>query len=153
MRCIFIEQCPTPSEWGILRKSAGWSIATNANFKIAAQNSLYAISAYVNDEIVGMGRVIGDGILCFYIQDLVVAEIYQGHGVGGTILQLLLRYIRKHAAENAVIGLFASLNKEKFYKNYGFVCRPNPTKGCGMYIEPGMLKQFSLSQYPSYIEL
>ena len=37
----------------------------------ALKNSLYVVAAYADDRIVGMGRIVGDGAVICYIQDII----------------------------------------------------------------------------------
>ena len=50
------------------------------NFEVAEislQNSIYCITVKDNNQIIGMGRIVGDGAIYFYIQDIVVHPEYQ----------------------------------------------------------------------------
>jgi ribosomal protein S18 acetylase RimI-like enzyme len=79
-----------------------------------------------------MARVIGDGGLAFYIQDVVVLPEYQQQGIGTLLMDKVMEYIRAHAQHNSVIGLMAAVGKEAFYEKYGFTIRPNTKLGAGM---------------------
>lgn len=61
------EEAPTPQEYLQLRKDLLWELYPESDVKNALQNSLYCVSIYNKDCIVGTGRVVGDGKLCFYI--------------------------------------------------------------------------------------
>lgn len=123
---------PSAKEWKTLRSFANWSLYEDSIFEIAAQNTLYAITVYKNHEVIGMGRVVGDGIICFYIQDVVINPLYRNKGIGKNIVLKLLNIIQKNARPNAVIGLMSAKGTEKFYEKLGFVQRPNNTMGSGM---------------------
>jgi GNAT superfamily N-acetyltransferase len=56
------------------------------------------------DRAVGMGRLVGDGVMYFYVQDLAVEPGYQGRGVGQAILDALLGWVRQVAPAPAFIG-------------------------------------------------
>jgi hypothetical protein len=53
-----------------LRKAVGWGIPDTASIEKGLDNSLYCVCAQIEDEVVGMARVVGDGSICFYIQDV-----------------------------------------------------------------------------------
>jgi len=94
--------------------------------------SCYAVSVFDGSELVGMGRVVGDLGLCFYIQDVVVLKTYQGLGVGEAIMRRIMEFVADHAVEHTYVGLMSAVGKEGFYHRYGFTSRPTATLGCGM---------------------
>ena len=145
----YIERPPSIEDWIKIRESISWSVEERKDFEIALQNTLYAVCVYNEDEMIGMGRVIGDNRLCFYIQDVVVLSEFQKQGIGHKIMYLILKYISLHASKHATVGLFSALGKESFYKEIGFISRPNKIKGCGMYIEPSTAAVY-INQYPNY---
>lgn len=95
-------------------------------------NSLYVVAVYNNDIPIGIGRVVGDNKTCFFIKDVIVIPSYKGLGIGKTIINNILDYIKEHAATNAYVALMASKESENFYKKFGFIKRPNENMGSGM---------------------
>lgn len=122
----------TSDEWIYLRTSTSWTLQSKEVFDIAIKNSLLTVSAYCDDKIIGMGRMTGDNILSFFIQDIVVLPSYQNRGIGTLIVNSLIDYVYKHAVSSAVISLMASKGKEVFYKKIGFRERDGLCKGPGM---------------------
>ena len=112
---------PTLEEYKYLCKSVGWE--DFMNFEVAEtslRNSIHCITVMVNEQIVGMGRIVGDGAIYFYIQDIVVHPDYQKHGIGKEIMKTLVKYLNTHAPDKAFVGLFASQGKGPFYEKYNF---------------------------------
>lgn len=135
MNKLFIKESPpTPQEYMLLRKSLLWETYSESIVTQALQNSLYGVSIYLNDQIIGTGRVVGDAKLCFYIQDVMVAPSAQHQGVGHIIMKYIMSYIYSIAVDGAYIGLMSKKGKESFYEHFGFVKRPNSSMGCGMVI-------------------
>lgn len=68
--------------------------------------------------IVGMGRVISDGVSDAYIQDVVVLETYRGRGIGREII----RRLTERCLETRIgwIGLIAEPGTRAFYESLGF---------------------------------
>ena len=65
--------------------------------------------------IIGIGRIIGDGALYFYIQDLIVLPSYQQQGIGKFIMQQLLEHTsKKTLPTQAFIGLMAAAGTGPF---------------------------------------
>lgn len=94
-------------------------------------NPVFAVSLYVDNCIVGMGRVVGDGSY-FTIYDIVVHKDYQGLGVGSIILKEIIEWYKTIEDDDTFLYVNASKNKEKFYEKFGFVVRPNDDVGAGM---------------------
>lgn len=93
------------------------------NYEVAEESlsrSLFGVVIQHKDDIIGMGRVIGDGQIYFYVQDVAVHPDHQNRGIGKLILTEITNYLKVHAPEKAFIGLFAAQGKETFYEQYGF---------------------------------
>ncbi len=73
-------------------KDAGWSNYTNDIPMLisAFENSLYVYGAYEDNKLVGLVRVVGDGLTIIYIQDLLVLKSYQRQGIATKLLQNIL---------------------------------------------------------------
>lgn len=117
-----IERSPTVAEHKFLWESVGWGHVDIVMTEQSLANSVYAVVALCDGDIVGMGRIVGDGAMYFYIQDVAVRPEYQGNGLGKMIMDQLLAFInrRRHKNGIAFIGLFAASGKERFYEQYGF---------------------------------
>lgn len=112
---------PTLEEYKYLCESVGWT--NYMNFEVAEtslKNSIHCITVKDNEQIVGLGRIVGDGAIYFYIQDIVVHPDYQKHGIGNEIMNYLVEYLKINAPDKAFVGLFASQGKETFYEKFNF---------------------------------
>ncbi len=74
--------------------------------------------------VIGCGRVVGDGGIYFYVQDVMVLPAYQKQGLGRRIMDAIMAYIAAHARSNSFIGLMAADGVAPFYYRYGFGERP-----------------------------
>lgn len=116
-----ITRGPTPTEYQSLCNAVGWGDCINFEAaKLAVPRSLHAVTALSNEQAIGMGRIVGDGAIFFYIQDIAVDPAWQGRGVGKTILLTLVDWVRENAPEKAFLGLFAVKGTESFYEQFGF---------------------------------
>ena len=61
----------------------------------ALQNDLFDIVAIHNEEVIGMGRLVGDGVMYWYLQEIIVMPEYQGKGIGTDIVNALLNHIQR----------------------------------------------------------
>lgn len=75
-----------------LYSSVGWAAYTkNLDvLKKAISHSLHVISAWDEDELVGLIRVIGDGFTIIYIQDILVHPDYQDKKIGTELMTKIL---------------------------------------------------------------
>ena len=64
---------------------------------ISLKNSIGCITVKDNEQMIGMGRIVGDGSIYFYIQDIVVHPDYQKHGIGKEIMHRLVTYLHENA--------------------------------------------------------
>lgn len=112
---------PTPDEHRRLAEAVGWAHAFNwPALPASLDASLGGFVALDGDQTVGMGRLVGDGQMYFYVQDVVVDPAYQGRGIGQMIVEALLRHIRETAPGPAFTGLFATDAALPLYERNGF---------------------------------
>ena len=64
---ILKEQIPTEKEFITIRDLVGWGKADKEATIISLNRGLYTVCLRKNGELVGLGRVVGDGGLYFYI--------------------------------------------------------------------------------------
>ena len=109
-----------------LRESVGWNNWSKEQAEKALENSYYSIVIFYNDNGIGMGRVVGDGIY-FTIVDIVVRPEYQCRKIGTTIMNSILEYIEKNMCEGSRVSvqLLAEVGKEQFYIKQGFKLVPH----------------------------
>ncbi|SHJ90454.1 Acetyltransferase (GNAT) domain-containing protein [Clostridium amylolyticum] len=114
------ERKPTVEEYIQLRNSVGWKILQNDNIKKGLDNSIYCVCVEDQDNIIGFGRIVGDYGTVFYIQDIIVKQPYQKQKIGTLIMKKLMEYIDNNCIDDAIIGLIAISELDKFYKKFGF---------------------------------
>ena len=94
MNYQIIEKLPSPEEFIQLRQLVRWGIPERDVIVKALPNSLYCIGAVADAEIIGMARIIGDGGLAYYIQDVIIKPEYQRQGIGTALMNKIMEYIR-----------------------------------------------------------
>ena len=125
-----VERAPTVSEYLDLVASVGWApFVTPETAETALANTLFAVVAEREGAPVGMGRIIGDGALFFYVQDVLVTPELQGTGLGDAIVRSLMSWLDRAAPERAFVGLFSAEGKVPFYERYGFEVAPAERPG------------------------
>ncbi|MBI1296173.1 GNAT family N-acetyltransferase [bacterium] len=142
LELTYVEAPPTAEKYNYLRQTIGWGgYADLADVARGLQATLFCVSVYQAGEIVAMGRVVGDGVLVFYIQDVIVLPEYQKRGIGTQIMNRIMAYIDAHAVHNTYVGLMSAIGKEAFYDKFGFTRRPTDNLGCGMTLVVGCLRR------------
>jgi predicted N-acetyltransferase YhbS len=120
---------PTPAEYKRLRELVGWYKVEADLIEKALKTSLFSVIAKEGDIVIGCGRIIGDGGLYFYIQDLIVDPQYQNKGVGKALMRQLITYLKTNARPGAFVGLIAAKGLEKYYEHFGFQVRAADAPG------------------------
>ena len=130
----YVEDIKEEVEYNKLREEVGWGKVERPIVKKALNNTLYSISAYDFGEIVGYGRLIGDGGMFIYIQDIMVTPKYQNQKIGTTIMKKLLSKAEEYQKKNPAIRIYVGPDKgkEDFYRKFGFKTRKEMHLGEGM---------------------
>ena len=117
-----------------LRESVSWKRLTKEQAEKALEHSLYYICAYEGGQAVAMGRLVGDGAVICYVQDLIVRPQYQHMGLGAHILTHLIEHCKQVQLENTelMLCLMSAKGREEFYKKFDFIPRPTEQLGPGM---------------------
>lgn len=132
MNLQLIENRLTAEIFTKLRPSKYFQKYDSHDIEIALKNTLYSVIILSSNTPVGMGRVIGDNRIAFFIKDIVVDSKFRNKGIGYLIMQQLMSYIELKGCDNAYVGLMSTPNKEGFYEKFGFEKRPNDKYGHGM---------------------
>ena len=122
---------PTPIEYDKIRNTTAWDKLDLVTIEKGLEKTLFSVCLYDIDKLIGVGRIVGDGSIYFYIQDIIVIPEYQGKGLGKIIMNEVMQYLDDNANHNSFIGLMAAEGVEKFYHKFGFKTRP--TSSPGMY--------------------
>ena len=100
-----------------LFKSVGWKTAEYPNklYK-AINNSDCVISAWINDELVGLISTISDGYINVFITYLLVKPKFQKNNIGTELMSRICKYYKGFGRR--IVS--TELDKEKFYNKFGF---------------------------------
>lgn len=116
-----VEHFPDVDDYCRLRSAAGMPPKTPQAARKGLPNTLYGVSLRSGDDVIGMGRVIGDGG-CFYsLVDVAVAPPYQGRGLGKRIVNALADWLRANAEPSAYVTLVADGGARHLNAKCGFV--------------------------------
>ncbi len=117
-----------------LRASVNWKKLTLEQATKALEHSLFTVTAYDGDRPVGMGRIVGDGVVIDYIQDLVVRPEMQGSGIGRIVIERLIQFVKETKLDDSeiMLCLMCAKGREEFYRRFDFIPRPTDKLGPGM---------------------
>ncbi len=130
----YLENKLSVEDYLALRGRVNWKTLSYEQAKKAINNSLYIVTAMEDDNLIGMGRVVGDGAVICYVQDLIVTPEVQKKGIGSAILGKLKTYVDGLRVGNTemMFCLMCAKGRESFYEANGFLARPTDKLGPGM---------------------
>jgi GNAT superfamily N-acetyltransferase len=119
-----------PQEFMRIREELGFPAVTFAAAARALRDDLFDVVVLLDGETpVACCRVIGDGALTFYVQDLLVVPKMQRKGVGTKVMGIVLGHLGTIAPPGAFVGLMAAPGTESFFARNGFAARPADAPG------------------------
>jgi len=126
------EASPTAAEYIALRARIGWGMIDEETAHATIAGACYSACLRRNGELVGLVRLIGDGVLYFAFSDVMIASELRGSGHGARLMQAATNYLRRNARPGASISLQPLKGREPFYEKFGFARCPSGPFGAGM---------------------
>ena len=126
---VLVERPPTVEEYRQLRSAAGWNELTEEGLAAGLSSALYSCIVEHDGAVVACGRVVGDGGMYFYVQDVIVLPEFHGRGLGAQVMGAIVDYLEGAARTGAFVGLMAASGVEGFYERYGFRRRDDDRPG------------------------
>lgn len=115
-----VESFPDAVTYRRLRVETGLSPKSHEAAERGLANTLYGVSLVKADEVIGMGRVVGDNGTVFAIVDIAVRRDHQGQGLGKRIMAALDAWLRANAPASAYVMLIADGEAKHLYAQFGF---------------------------------
>ena len=113
------EEPPTAEEYCLLRAKCGLGARTVEAAIIALPRSLFSITLRnPKNELIGMGRIVGDLGSHVQIVDIAVEPDYQKLGLSRLIMDRLMNFVAVEVPTCADVNLFS--NVDALYQKYGF---------------------------------
>ena len=118
---VFVNEAPKAEDYNMLRLSSGIGGAKDIEkTHVAMKNSLFAVSVYDGDKLIGSGRIIGDGGVSYAVTDVMVDKAYQNNGIGSMIMTRIDQWFNENTDENAFVMLIANKPADRLYSRNNF---------------------------------
>ncbi|RJE90320.1 N-acetyltransferase [Paenibacillus sp. 1011MAR3C5] len=112
---------PTPKQYNELARAMGLPDKEEVKLGEALSKSLFGVTLTGEDgEMIGMGRIIGDGSYIFMITDLILHPDSAHEDHICAILQALMDFIESNASQGAEIVIMADVPSIGIYQKHGF---------------------------------
>lgn len=131
-----LHRFPDVDDYRRLRKLAGLSEKSPEAAVKGLVNTLYGVTLIQDSELIGMGRIIGDGGCFFVVVDIAVHPDFQRLGLGKRIMQALDAWLRANAPVSAHVSLLADGDARHLYAQYGFIETAPASIGMGYSVKP-----------------
>jgi len=128
---------PAAGEYLALRVATGLSAMSAEGAREGLRASWCSVCVRVADELIGMGRVVGDGGLFLFVVDIAVTPAWQRRGLGRRIMQALMEQVHGRAQSRTMVGLIAEGIAYRLYEQFGFKLVAPVAQGMVLRIEKG----------------
>ena len=115
-----LERFPGVADYMRLRALTGLSPKSEQAARRGLANTTYGVSLLRGEDVVGMGRIVGDDGCFYFVVDIAVDPALQGQGQGKRIMAALDAWLRANAPATAHVSLFADGDARYLYEKYGF---------------------------------
>ncbi|WP_396612079.1 GNAT family N-acetyltransferase [Haloferax sp. S1W] len=138
-----ISTFPDPETYVALREAAEMAPRSLAAAERGLSNTTFGVSVVTeredssdgdeSEQVVGMGRLVGDGGTVYQVVDVAVHPDHQGQGLGTRVMDALVEYLDREAPPTAFVNLLADV--DGFYDRWGF--EPTAPASKGMFLRIG----------------
>ena len=113
-------EVPSSEVFLALRKKAGMGPRSIEGAEKGLGRELFSVllEHVPTGEVVGMGRIVGDGGTVFHVCDMAVLPEYQRMGGGSLIMAEIMNFIDREAPSDSYVNLMADV--DGFYEKWGF---------------------------------
>jgi GNAT superfamily N-acetyltransferase len=94
----------------------GWGSIDEETDGKTMQAAAFTVSLRYNERLIGLARVMGDGILYFFLADLIVDPELRGEKLGDRLMRVATSYFDRCAAPGASITLLPLKGGESLYE-------------------------------------
>ena len=125
---VSVELSPPSAEVFVaFRTVCGWGDISVGEAEAALRSSIVNVTCQSESGLIGMGRVVGDG-LHVQVVDIAVHPDWQGQGLSRMIMEKIMEFVDTLPA-STIVNLFADI--DWLYQKFGFVV-PEHTTGMSL---------------------
>ena len=127
----------TGKEFNEMRKSVDWKDTNIEQLDKALENSMIVIGIYEDNELVAMGRLVGDYYFKALLSDIIVKPSYQKKGYGKIVVTKILEIAKENMEEGDILCIEGSPTKGNidFYLKCGFKYKPEIQDGIYIWLK------------------
>ncbi|MCY4779551.1 GNAT family N-acetyltransferase [Sphingobacterium sp. UT-1RO-CII-1] len=130
-----VYQLIEPDVYRHLRVACGLSPKSAEAAEIGIRNSLCCVLVLSENDVVGMGRLVGDGACHCQVVDICVLPDHQGQGLGKLIMGKIEEFIVDNLPASCYVNLIADGEAYRLYEQYGFSSVWPESRGMGKVIK------------------
>jgi GNAT superfamily N-acetyltransferase len=131
------DEVPSAEDYLRLRRVTGLSPKSAEGAAIGLPRSVFGVVVRNGGgDVVGMGRVIGDGGLMLQVTDIAVEPSHQGRGLGKAIMARIARFLEENLPDGAYVSLIADGEAHRLYSQFGFEPTAPDSIGMARFIRP-----------------
>ena len=103
-----------------LYEDVGWFAYTQdiERTRQAVVNSLYVLTAWEGERLIGLARVVGDGLTIIYLQDILVLQRFQNKGIASEMVKRIMEKFKD--VRQKVLLTEEAPDVRHFYEKAGF---------------------------------
>jgi predicted N-acetyltransferase YhbS len=125
---------PTVEEFQAVVAAVGFRAHSVEAIRIGLSNTWCSVCAVADGAVVGLGRVVGDGALHFYITNVMVVPTHQRRGIGSSIVRALLSKVQMLPYPNVLVEALPLPGLDQFYGRLGFKAARTHAPGMHMWL-------------------
>lgn len=127
----------TGYEFNEMRKNFGWKETDPKQLDKAIENSMIVVGIYENDELLAMGRLVGDFSFKALLSDIMVRPDQQKKGYGKLVVTKILEIAKENMNEGDLLCIEGSPTNGnlEFYLKCGFKYKPEIQDGIYIWLK------------------
>ena len=135
MHAEVVYRSPTVEEFAAVTAAVGFKAHPPEAIRTGLANTWCAVCAVVDSNVVGLGRIVGDGALHFYVTGIMVVPAHQRQGVGAAVVEALLAKVKQVRFANVLVEALPLPGLASFYARFGFKATRQYAPGMHLWLD------------------
>jgi len=115
-----VYEAPAAQDYVSLRLRSGMGNKDLKRSQIALKNSLFTVSLYDKEKLIGLVRVVGDGGITYVVSGIMVDKEYQRKGYAEQIMKAIDNFFEVNTYYDSYICLIANHPADLLYHKHQF---------------------------------